>query len=366
MEETKVKIKTGKLSAIMISLLLTIAMLTACGGGGGSSDASVFDNDGKNAEPNNGIQGIVFAVPEGWEQTNYYQGEYSEFGNADTPYTINISITNEDTLKTFEEEEIANMTVEAYYKKYLTPNRKWMKKNNIQLIETKICDSDAYYTKRNSDKGVLGAGATWLYDGVIYDVSLDNHDNYDDQGELKEDVEAASDEAVAALEYLLASARPGDGSAFTNAASGFGSLTFDPPEGFVLTNIGDRFAEFDTEDGKVYINVNMFTEENLDDFTDGDGKHPGSLREEFNNRFYEGMDTIEIGGHEAFIDKYQEEDGKYYMINAAILTDDALYDIYMQPMDEIFDENGLKADATALTDEQVAAFEKFVKSFRDK
>lgn len=361
------KTRTRKLTAILISLLMTIAMLSACGGGGGT-DTSGGSADGSSAEPNNGLQGIVYTMPDGWTQTSFFAGESSEFNNEDSPYTISVRATTQEMLKSYEGED-ANLTIEEYYKKYYTPDKKWMKKNNIELTEMKICGVDAYHSQRNADKGVVGVGASWLYDGVIYDIGLNNYDNYDDQGNFKKDAEPASDEAVAALESVLASVKPGDGNALQNTevkAESIGSLTFDKPEGFKATNAGDKYIEFLAEEGEASIYVNMSTEEDLVNFTDENGEHPKSLKDEFNSRIYEGIDTIEVGGHQAFIDKYQEEDGNYYMLSAMILTDDALYDVYMQSAQEVYDENGLVEGAPALTDAQVAAFDKFVKSFRDK
>lgn len=357
-----------KLAALLAVLVMVLA-LAACGGGVEPADTSGLDNAGKDAEPNNGMLGIVFAVPEGWNQTTVQPGEYAEFTNPDSEYSITVGVTTEDSLKASDDESISGMSVQEFYKKYYARDKKWMKENNVSVSTIKVCDTDADFSRRSNDNGIVNAGTTWLYDNVVYDISLSNWDNYGDDGKMKDDAKGCTDEALAAYEYLVASVRPGDGAAAQNTEveiTSIGSVTFDKPEGFKGEMGGEGFASFVSEDSDAIMNIQVATEDDLANFTGPDGKHPESLKEEFESYMYEGVQTMKIAGHEGYFDKFEEEDGNYYSVSAGFLTDDAMYTIYMQSAENVYDENGLIDGVKPLTDKEIAAFETFLKSIKER
>ena len=53
--------------------LLMAGLFAACGGGGTEGPGEVPP------DPNDGLKGIVYTAPEGWEKTGVYVGEFSKY-----------------------------------------------------------------------------------------------------------------------------------------------------------------------------------------------------------------------------------------------------------------------------------------------
>lgn len=339
----------------LLALFMSFAMivcLTACGGG--SSEPS--------AEPDAGVAGIVFAVPEGWA-IDGIGPEYVNLKNPDSEFELTVSVMTEDTIAQMEGED-SKLSLQEYFDKYCVATDELAKKHNYEWETVKVCDTDAYSVKHNEkDKGCYSMSADWMYDGGIYNMYLFNADNFGENG-VKEDFTAVSSAEEQAFNNLLASVQPGDGAALISQklkADSVGDFSFASPEGYTLTEMSSDSVAF--EKGDAELRFSRTTEEDFQSWGWEGDDVPGSLEEMYKQQS-EGMDAATIAGVDGFMCKYPDEDGKFYSISAGFMYEGATYDIVMAT--DAYDENGLKADAVALTDEDIAAFDAFVASIAKK
>ena len=360
--------KLRKTTALLLTLALMMSALAACGGK--KAESLSLDNDGVNAEPNTGVQGIVYAVPEGWKQTSVEIGEFSVFSKDDSEYSLNVYSTNQEQLASYDDEEISKMKIGDYYKKYYTPRQE----KNIEAYTVKICDTDANYEKRVTDKGCTEAITYWMYDDVIYSFYLVSNDAEieDEEDEnASQDTAPMSDELLAEYEYVLASIKPGDGSSLQNdevTVDSLGELSFDTPKGFTGVLSDANFADFEKADGGAIIELSRVSENDLEDLTTAEGETPKSVKEYYESNRGEDTESIQIAGRDGYIRLSKEEDGKIYYGVASFMTDSSAYEIRIDSGDDsIWDDNGnLKKDAVSLTDDEIKAFEDFLKTIKLK
>ena len=342
----------------LLALFMSLAMivsLTACGGGGSSEPAA-------DAEPNAGIAGIVFTAPDGWTAESVGTN-YVHFTNPDSQFELSVSYLTEEDIAQMEGDD-SKLGLQGYFDKYCVPTDELAKKNDYEWETVKICDTDAYSVKHNrKDKGCYSMSADWLYDNSIYNVYISNQDNFDENG-IKDDIVAVGSAEEQAFSSLLASVQPGDGAAMMSQnlkADSVGAFSFTAPEGYTLTEAGKDAVSF--EKGDATLRFSRTTEEDFQSWGWEGDDVPGSLEEMYKQNS-EGMDSATIAGCDGYMCKYPDEDGKYYNVNAGFMSDGDVYDIIIDT--NAYDENGLKADAVALTDEDIAAFDAFVASLAKK
>ena len=343
------------LLALFVSLAMIVS-LTACGSGSSSEPAA------EAAEPNAGVAGIVFAVPEGWTAESMGTN-YVNFRNPDSEFELSVNVMDEENIADMEGED-SKLSLQEYFDKYCVPTDELAKKNDYEWETVKVCDTDAYAVKHNQkDKGCYSMSADWMYDNSIYNVYISNQDNFDENG-IKDDIVAVSSAEEQAFNSLLTSVQPGDGAAMMAQnlkADSVGDFSFTAPEGYTLTEVGSDSVAF--EKGDAELRFSRTTEEDFQSWGWEGDDVPGSLEEMYKQQS-EGMDAATIAGVDGFMCKYPDEDGKFYSISAGFMYEGATYDIVMAT--DAYDENGLKADAVALTDEDIAAFDAFVASIAKK
>lgn len=343
------------LLAVFMSLAMIVS-LTACGGGGSSEPAA------EAAEPNSGLRGIVFAVPDGWAVEGVGEN-FVSYKTKDSPVTLHVSAMDQDDISGFEDED-SSLTVQEYFDKNYKASDEDIKKYDLEQKDIKVCDTDGLLVSRKVSGGYAYKSAAWMLEDTIYSIGLSNYDNYDDKGELKDDAVALTSDEEALLDGVLASVKPGDGEALKKQslnADSVGALSFTAPEGFELTNVGDGFVSF--EKGEVTLNFNRTTEEDFEKWSWEGDDAPKSVEEMFRQNA-EWAEAATIAGSDGFIDKTPDENGKYYSVSARVMVDGVLYEVNMGT--DAYDENGLKEDAVALTDEDLAAFDAFVASLTKK
>ena len=333
-----------------------IVSLTACGSGSSSEPAA------EAAEPNAGVAGIVFAVPEGWTAESMGTN-YVNFRNPDSEFELSVNVMDEENIADMEGED-SKLSLQEYFDKYCVPTDELAKKNDYEWETVKVCDTDAYTVKHNQkDKGCYSMSADWMYDNSIYNIYIFNQNNFDENG-IKDDIVAVSSAEEQAFNSLLTSVQPGDGAAMMAQnlkADSVGDFSFTAPEGYTLTEVGSDSVAF--EKGDAELRFSRTTEEDFQSWGWEGDDVPGSLEEMYKQQS-EGMDAATIAGVDGFMCKYPDEDGKFYSISAGFMYEGATYDIVMAT--DAYDENGLKADAVALTDEDIAAFDAFVASIAKK
>ena len=86
-----------KLLVIMLALAMVFAFAACGGGGGGGSDAPAADSS---AEPNAGVSGIVFTVPDDWTLTDVNIGSHGSYSIPGSDYCL---VTNSLGEKELEE-----------------------------------------------------------------------------------------------------------------------------------------------------------------------------------------------------------------------------------------------------------------------
>lgn len=342
----------------LLALFMSFAMivcLTACGGGSSEPAAEA-------AEPDAGVAGIVFAVPEGWA-IDGIGPEYVNLKNPDSEFELTVSVMTEDTIAQMQGED-SKLSLQEYFDKYCVATDELAKKHNYEWETVKVCDTDAYSVKHNEkDKGCYSMSADWMYDGGIYNMYLFNADNFGENG-VKEDFTAVSSAEEQAFNNLLASVQPGDGAALISQklkADSVGDFSFASPEGYTLTEMSSDSVSF--KKGEAVLRFNRTTEEEFQSWT-WEGEDTPKTLEEMYKQNSEGSDTVSIAGCDGFMSKYPDEDGKYYYVNAGFMSDGVVYEISLDS--NAYDENGLKADAVALTDEDLAVFDAFVASIAKK
>lgn len=361
-----------KYSALMLALVMMMSMFAACGGGSSSSsDSSSADAPAeaeKAAEPNSGVSGIVFAIPEDW-QINY-AGEGIVSYKPNDNVTFWASTTSEEALKDIKEynKNIKAENLEDYYQEIIS-NTEELKKTNAEVADSKVGSWDAKEVKSLNEAGeVVGLASRWLYDGKMYALDISSRDMYDDKGDFNKNSSALGDDTIAMFEDVLASVKEGDGEALKMSKidpTTIGELTFEAPEGYKLESFSDAYVGFKKEGSNIQLSINRTIEDDLQYYTDEEGNAPQSLQEEYNNRLHEGVETTMIAGYEGYKYVNNYMDDKAYFCDAGFLADDALYTLHFGG--NAWDENGnLRDDAEALTDEDKAVFDKFLESIKKK
>lgn len=165
--------------------------LTACGGGGSEAPA----------EPNAGIKDIVFSIPDGWA-ANDTDTSYTNYTSPDSKATLQVYMTEQSDIN---ELEVTSMSVQEYFDKYHKPTEEELADGTLETEDIKVCDSDGVLIGKKLGDGYAFRSASWIYDDIIYGLSINNIDNYDDNGEIKADAVALSDEDLAVFDAVLAS-----------------------------------------------------------------------------------------------------------------------------------------------------------------
>ena len=362
-----------KFSALLMALVMMMSMLAACGGGSSSSSDSgdsadaPAEEEAAAAEPNAGLAGRVFNVPEDWEIQDITEGHVS-YSIPDSRLTLSVNTIDEDDLKNMSE-EVQNESIENYYEKFSKGTKKDQKKNNFDQEEIKMCDTTGFYNKhktKNGD-GYYGLSAGCLSDNIVYQFSYINVEAYDDQGQVKDDVEPLSDDEIAPFEKVIASVRKGDGAAILEESiknGGIGNISYETPEGYSVGFASDRNVSLEKDGSDVSIQINMTKEEDLAELSEMSEEKYESLDDYYDLDGVSEEDKTTIAGMEGIKMVYPDEDGKYYNVNARFKDDDAVYGLYMNT--DAYDENGLKEGATSLSDEDLATFDAFLASLKKK
>lgn len=341
--------------ALLISLAMIIS-LTACGGGGSEAPAGT-----EAAEPNAGLKGIVFSIPDGWT-INDVGTNYANYTSPDSKSTLQVYKTEQSDIDEFEE---TSMSVQEYFDKYHKPTEEELADNELETEDIKACDSAGVLIGRKLGDGYAFKSASWIYDDIIYGLSINNFDNYDDNGQIKEDAVALSDEDLAAFDAVLASVKPGDGAAFQTGldVDSLGDISFDAPEDYIVNYAEDKSVQLSNSDSSISLSVRLVDEEAFNEMEwEGEGV-PANLDEYFESSKVDAEKT-DIAGCEGYISKYPEEDGNFYDVNASFWLNDVMYEVSMYA--DAYDENGLKPDAVPLSDDDMAVFNSFLASMQQK
>ncbi len=353
----------------LLGLILAIAMVFSFAGCGGSSSDETTGDDTAVAEPNAGIKGIVFTMPDGWELSEVTEGSYSLFSNADSEMEIGASVTDDEILKLMGDTAEAD-TVQEYYEKNFTYTDDTLAEINGEAEPAKVCGVDGTVLKvNNGDKGCTDISTSWMMDDVIYDLYMYNPDAYDDNGDLKKDALVLSDDDIALYESIMASVQPGDGAALQSGsinvdANNLGSITFETPEGFKVTSTSDSYVTLENKERGISLNLSYISEENLSSTSDENNNPYKSLQDYYDSVNYDGSEAATIAGCDGYLNIFPDEDDQYYSCDAGFMTDDAVYTIDYST--DAYDENGLKEDAVPLTDDDIATFKSFIESIQLK
>ena len=351
------------LLALVMSMLMILS-LSACGGGSsdsGSGEAAPA------AEPNAGIAGVVFAVPDGWSVSDVGTN-YVNYVNPDSPYELSISTTTQADL-----DEMQGMdgykpeaTIKEEFEKNYVPNDKSAKKNGYDYENVKICDGDGYiigYTEKS--KGHYSMSASWVYEDIIYSLYMSSMDNYDNNGNLTDKAVPLTADEEAMFKGVVASIQPGDGDAYKSSglATEIGPFSYTVPEGFTLESASKEFATITKNDSDITLTLNRTDEKTYAEM-EMDEK-PATL-EEYYKQLAEDSEKTTVAGYEGFINKSEEEDGSIYGIWATFLAEDGMYDINMDCGD-VYDDNGnVKEGSVPLSEDDIAAFNSVVASINKK
>ena len=364
------KNKLMKISALLMVLIMALSLLAACGGSGSSSESGGGEAAEKAAaaEPNDGVQGIVYTVPEGWVKTGCEKGYYSTFEKEGSDFVFNVSATNEEKIKEWGDEEIKNMTIEEYFKKNYSRDDEWVKENNVEVKEIKICDVDAIQGARKTDKGVVSIGADWFFNDVIYSVGIRNKNTeYGEKGKIINDPEGASEQDLADYEFLIASIKPGDGSSLEKIelqVDTVGDFTFEKPEGYIVTTGADSFVDLEKTDSDIKIQINKTIESDFENWSGED--IPKTLKEYYEGGLGEDAEKTEIAGYEGYYTIYHEENGETYNARAVFMTEDAVYEGHIDAAEDMWGDEGIKDGIKPLTDEDIADFKALMSSLKKK
>ena len=198
-----------------VVIIMTLAMVM-CFAGCGDSGASNEGQKEPTAEPNAGIEGIVYTMPDGWEQTADSEANYIGYANPDSDFEFGNMSMNEESIKMMKEEDPAGPeTVQEYYEDLYSLSDQEMKEQNIETDTTEVCGAEAKVQKvKKSDEGYVDIGTTWISGGVCYELWIAGSDIYDDNGNMLEDAAVLSDEDIAMYESVIASITPGDGTKY--------------------------------------------------------------------------------------------------------------------------------------------------------
>lgn len=352
-----------KLLALTTAVIMVLS-LAACGGGsssGGSSEAP--------AEPNAGVAGIVFSVPEDWTVSGAEQGNYIAF-KANDGYDFGMSAFDENSLKDFNEysDEEDYESVEEYFKSRNTGNEDRLKERGVERTEGEVCGVKSYEYTGKSDNGAAGFGTDFYLDGVYYSVYLDAENAYDENGVIKKDLPAISDDLQAAYKGVIASIQAGDGDALLSKnlnVNSVGSLSFEVPEGYSVASFSDRYVTLKKDGGAATIHISITDEEDLEWIEDENGNHPESVEAEYKNRteYADDSDKTTIAGVDGYKYLYPYEDDVYYDTSAVFMADGVMYDIGMST-DAWDNEGNIKEGAEQLSQDDLAAFDSFLASLK--
>ena len=351
----------------LLVLALAFAMILAfagCGGGGGGESAEPAEA----AEPNAGVGGITFVVPDGWEQTEFTLGSYSAYAKPDSDLKLRVSVFTEKDLEDLGEYADAK-DLQEFFDKYYAVREEQKNDSSMETSEIKVNGIDATLIKRtNSNNEYVLAGTSWIQDNSIYDLFIGGDHVYAEGGKINDSAPVMSDEDMAAVEAALASVSSGDGNALQKtdlAADSYSSFAFTAPEGYSLTSLSSDYVTF-KKDGNddTSLTVSITDEAGLQTITLEDGKHPESLKA-FYDYMHQYDDPAEIAGYSGSVSKYPYEDDRYYDATASFLTDEEIYEIRMS-VDAFDTEGNIKEGVEALTEDDLAAFDAFVASFKAK
>ena len=353
----------------LLALLMTLAMivsLTACGGSGGSGE----EPSAPAAEPNTGVAGIVFTVPDSWTLDMTDVGDYVQYNTQESDYLFSAS--------TFDAEDLASMensgefgSVQEFYEKEFAevPDTK-DKGYTYDVSAIKVCGNEAKYVKSvRDDKESFSLSTHWMMDDVIYTVSISYPTEFDENGEpvtQVSEIPAISGDLTKAYDGVIASIQAGDGNSLQPAGLPVDSIdgfSFTAPEEYPVTYAEDKNITLENRDKGITISLRKVDEEEFSTFEwEGEGL-PTNLEEYFEMGKID-SESVEIAGYEGYKNKYPAEDGNFYDINAGFMADGVVYEIGMYA--DAYDENGLKADAVPLTDEDFAVFDSFIASITKK
>jgi len=350
----------------IVVIIMALAMAVCFAGCGDSGTADEGQKETA-AEPNAGIEGVVYTIPDGWVLTDDSESNYAGYENPDSEFELGITAIDEEAVKSMNEQDPDGpKTVQEFYEESFSMSDQELEKTNAEADTGEVCGAEAKVLKwKNGDKGYVDIGTAWVTDGVCYDLWIVNEDAYDDEGNVKEDAAVLGEEDIAMYDGILASVAPGDGEKFRMAnvsTDSIGSFKFEAPEGFSPTDASKRYVEFANEDESVTLSCTFTNEENLKNNLDENGNTYKTLKDYYNSFLYEGVETTTIGGCDGYIDTSSSEDGKVYFCNAGFMTDDGVYEINMDT-DSYDSEGNLKDGAKALSEDDIAAFKQFVESF---
>ena len=370
-KDKNMKKQWKKTAALVMTLMLGVSLLSACGSSGSGAGG---DGTDKSAEANAGVRGVVITIPDGWTVSGGQEDGYLSFASEDSDCVLSLSATNSADLEKNKEfdDSITTTDINEFYKKNAEEYEKAVKDGRMERSETSICGTDGYYNKSKNEKGYVSLDTVWLLDGNVYQLTFFDPDNGDFENEsgIKDDPETLSDEDIAMFEAVMESAKAGDGAAqFKSlmATASIGEYTFTTPEGYKTLNFGENYVTLGKDGGKPQIIMSVTTEEDLKTLEDENGNHPASLEEEWKNR-NQGLaeeDKTEIAGKEGFVADYPDENGKKYNIWAGFFGDDGIYNI-MIDTDAWGTDGNIKEGAVELTEEDSNTFKDFVKTFKAK
>lgn len=355
-------------AGLLLMMFVIMTALSACGGGGGGASISetTLDNEGTNTEANCGIREIVFAIPDGWKVVNSEEGRSIDIAKDGSKHSIFIFTTDQEELSKYEG-DVSKLTIEEYFDKYFKVSEEVIKETGIEANTTTICDSEAYYCKRKADNGYISADISWLYNGVVYRMTLNNYENYDENGP-KADAIAYTDEDLAAFEYLIASIKTGDGNALQKEAfkvDSVAGLSFDAPEGYEVNLSAIDWVEFANPDNNTVLQIMTTNADTLDNHTKGDGSKYASVEELYNEMIWDDMTDVSVDGITAKRSVY-EEDGKTVNAELKLFDGDTYYEISMLCEDAWTEDGSLNPDSKGLSESDIATFDTFCKSLKKK
>lgn len=356
------------MSAIMLAMILSVSLLSACGGGGGG------DETDKSVEDNAGVREVVITVPDGWTVDGGTDDGFLSFASEDSDCVLSLSATNSADLEKSKavDDSIATTDINEFYKQSCEEYEKAAKEGEMDCSDIEICETDGKYGKMKHEKGYVSLDATWLLNDNVYQLLLFDPDNVDfESGSgIKDDPDTLSDEDIAMFEAVMESANIGDGDVLLKllmSTASIGEYNFSTPEGFSVQSFGKNYATLKEDGSETEITMSVTTEEDLKTIEDENGNHPESLEAEWTNRT-QGLaeeDMTEIAGREGFIADNPDENGKKYSVVAAFFGDDGIYNIVMQTDAQGMD-GSIKEDAAELTDEEISVFKAFLETFSEK
>ncbi len=195
-----------KLLVITLSIMMAFCF-AACGSSGSGSEPE--QSDAPAVEPNAGLQGIVYAIPDGWEAES--EGNYATYKKADSGVELTVNCFDDEFAK-----EIGEGSAKEYYDSIASRSEKEMKENNMEGGTVSVCGTEGIATKAKlGDKGYYYMSTAWMTDGSMYLFSISNSENYsEDTGKLEKDAVTLTDEDIAVYDGIIASVAAGDGTQF--------------------------------------------------------------------------------------------------------------------------------------------------------